>query len=584
LTAEVIEALGDHSGTPSEIASAVAMMIGIYSLVIGLLKLGFLLEFISLPILSGFISAVAITIILNQMDSLLGEPTLGDGTATEIREIFQRLPEANGYACAVGFSSILLLTLLDHAGKRWGRKNKIIWFASITRAFITLVIFTGVGYAVNKPRGIPDNFLFGVAEVEANGQEPPRVPRAELLSKVAGQSITIFLGMTIEHTAIARGFGVKNNYVTDQSQELTYLGVTNVANSFFSAIGVGGAMSRTAVNSACHVRSPLSGFVTTAVVLVSIFKLVGTLYWIPKATLAAIVITAVFPLISSPSTFYRYWRTSLADFISSMIAFWVSLFVSTSIGIGSSVGFNVAYVLLRQVFAQVSTIQVDSQSELEAALDEACNLPSSIPGDTRVFRFNESVFFPNAYRAKTSIIEAIKTHHAPVFSSAESQEAERNWSVSREERLAKLRRQAGIHASSSLPPIRLVVLDFRKVSHIDTTACTHLKVLLSEIRAYGGPDVLVRFAGMSNYVRQRFERAGWNLACDDDVDTCEGLDEGQAVRVYCNVLHAVTARRRQGSLRIIDGSEEEPKSELVTKESESSTATQPTYIGDTPGR
>ena len=58
-------------------------------------------------------------------------------------------------------------------------------------------------------------------------------------------------------------------------------------------MGVGGAMSRTAVNSSCNVRSPLSGFITSAVVLVSIFELMGVLYWIPKATLAAIVITAV---------------------------------------------------------------------------------------------------------------------------------------------------------------------------------------------------------------------------------------------------------------------------------------------------
>ncbi|KAK4096704.1 sulfate transporter 4.1 [Parathielavia hyrcaniae] len=479
LTAQVIKAVGEESGSPSEIASAIAMMVGIYSLVTGLLALGFLLQFISLPTLTGFISAVAITIILNQLDSLLGEPSPGEGTATQIREVFQHLPQANGWACLVGFSSLILLTLLDHAGKRWGNKNKIVWFASITRAFITLMVFTGVGYAVNNPRGSPDRFLFGVAEVQGNGQEPPRIPRADLLSKVATQSIVIFVGTGIEHTGIAYGFGVRNNYVPDQSQELTFLGVANIANSFFHAIGVGGAMSRTAVNSACHVRSPLSGFVTTAVVLVSTVKLVGMLYWIPNATLAAIVIHAVFPLVSSPAVFYRYWRTSLADFVSSMIAL--------------SVGFNVGYVLLRQVFARVSALPAgaDCRSELEAAIDETRKVPSSIPSDTRVFYLNDSVFFPNAYRVKTSVIEAIKTHHAPVSSSAEGQEAERSWSVSREERLAKLRHRAG---------------------------------------AYGGPDVLVRFAAMSKYVRQRFERAGWNMIGDGDETHEEGLGEEQAVR------------------------------------------------------
>ncbi|KAK4233507.1 sulfate transporter family-domain-containing protein [Achaetomium macrosporum] len=569
LTAEIIKQLRGEEWSPSETASAVAMMMGIYGLAIGLLKLGFLLELISLPILSGFISAVAITIALNQMDSLLGEPNVGDGTATQIHDVFQQLPQANGYACAVGFTGILLLTVLDQAGKRWGKKNKIIWFLSITRAFITLVIFTGVGYAVNRSRGSPDNFLFEVAEVQSNGQEAPRVPDTKLLSKVAGQSVAVFIGSAVEHTAIARGFGVRNNYVTDQSQELTFYGVANIANCFFHAIGVGGAMSRTAVNSACNVRSPLSGFVTTAVVLVSIFKLVGTLYWIPKATLAAIIICAVWPLISPPSVFYRYWQTSLADFISSMIALWVSLFVSTEIGIAASVGFNIVYVLLRQIFARISTVP-DPRSELAVALDEARNnpLPSSLPADARVFRFNDSVFFPNAYRAKTAILEAIKTHHAPVFHSPDSAEAERNWSVSGEKRLAKLRRRAGIADPFALPPIGLVVIDFGRTNHVDATACTQLGVLISEIRAYGGEDVLVRFAGMSEYVRQRFERAGWQVVDGEESgeaptgEGVSGVDKNKTVQVYRNVVCAVTAPRHLRTARTAE-KEGEGKGEPV---------------------
>ncbi|KAH6844922.1 sulfate transporter family-domain-containing protein [Chaetomium sp. MPI-CAGE-AT-0009] len=534
LTAEIIESLREEGEwTAPQIASAVATMMGIYGLAIGLLKLGFLLEFISLPVLSGFISAVAITIILNQMDSLLGEPNVGDGTATQIHDIFQQLPQANGYACAVGFTGIFLLTALDQAGKRWGKRNKLVWFLAMTRAFIALVIFTGIGYAVNKPRGNPDNFLFDITQVEFNEQDmrTPQVPSARLLSRVAGRSVAVFIGSAVEHTAIARSFGVRNNYMTDQSQELTFYGVTNIVNSFFHAIGVGGAMSRTAVNSACNVKSPLSGVVTTAVVLVCIFELTGALYWVPKATLAAIIITACWPLISPPSVFYRYWKTSLADFVSSMIAFWVSLFVSTEIGIASSVGFNIVYVLLRQVFARVSTIP-DPRSELAIALDGANNTPPSVPEDTRVFQFTDSVFFPNAYRAKTSIIETLKTHHAPAINSAESPEAERGWSVTREKRLAKLRRP-----------------------------CTHLESLVAEIRAYGGSGVLVRFSGMSQYVQQRFERAGWEIISGDE--TRDGLEEDRVVRSYRNVVCAANAPRQTESTTRTESEEEEKARGLI---------------------
>jgi len=87
LTSEAVKELSPEY-TPSEVASAVALMMGVYGLILGSLRLGFLLEFISLPILSGFISAVAITIILNQMPSLLGENNVGDGVANQIHDVF----------------------------------------------------------------------------------------------------------------------------------------------------------------------------------------------------------------------------------------------------------------------------------------------------------------------------------------------------------------------------------------------------------------------------------------------------------------------------------------------------------------
>ncbi|KAM0268538.1 hypothetical protein ACHAQH_009962 [Verticillium albo-atrum] len=540
LTSENVHALQDR-WTPSEIASATALMMGVYGMILGFLKLGFLLEFISLPVLSGFISAVAITIILNQMDSLLGEDNVGDGAATQIHDIFNELPNANGWACLIGFSGILFLTILDQAGKRWGKKNKTIWLLSITRAFLTLVLFTGISYGVNKNRS---EYLFEVVQVKANGQEAPKFPPQDLIPEVAGRSIAVFIGAAVEHTAIARAFAVRNQYTTDQSQELCYFGVTNFFNSFFHAMGVGGAMSRTAVNSSCNVKSPLSGLITMAVVLICVYELVGTLFWIPKATLAAIIITAVWPLISPPSTFYRYWKTSLADFISSMIAFWVSLFVSTEIGIGAAVGFNIVYVLMRQVFTTLSSSgSSSSQSELARSLHASSTIPRNLPDDTRIFRFNESLFFPNAFGNTSRVLDDVQTFHAPVYNGSHGPETDRNWSVVGEKRVARLRKKAGIHDPSSLPEIGLVILDFSRVNHIDYTAISHLKNLAASIRKYGGENVELRFVGMSPYVRQRFERGKW-LVIDADSTENEDVQEG-TVFLYPDLARAVTAPRKR---------------------------------------
>lgn len=546
--------MGDNSGyTPQQIASAVALMMGVYGMILGFLKLGFLLEFVSVPIITGFISAVAITIMLNQMGSLLGISISSSAkTYTQIRDIFQLLPTASGLTCAVGFTCILMLTLLDKAGKRWGDTNRLVWVLSITRAFLALVLYTGVSYAVNHTRA-EDDYLFAVVKVKSQGQEAPAIPPGDLIGKVASASLTVFIGATIEHTAIARAFGVKNNYVPDQSQELCYFGVCNFFNSFFHAMGVGGAMSRTSVNSSCKVRSPLSGVITTAVILVCIYQLVGTLYWIPKAALAAIIICAVWPLIYPPSTFYRFWKTSLADFISSMLAFWLSLFYSTELGIFVPIGFNIVYLILRQTFASVTTSPAPARSELASSLDAARGLPptsreaDAMLRDVHVFRFNETLYFPNSYRLSQRVLDSVQTHHAPHYDGSYGSEKTRNWSVVAEKRIDRLRKAAGVTDPTALPPIGLVVLDFGRVNHIDLTAVSHLKTLVAEVRRYGGSGVEFRFVDMTPYVRERFERAGWPILDGSEFLAATKEEEAKVTRLYGSIAEAVMASRRGDS-------------------------------------
>ncbi|PPJ56431.1 hypothetical protein CBER1_05465 [Cercospora berteroae] len=565
---------GDSSVTPAQVASAMALWMGVFGMILGFLNLGFLLDFISLPVLSGFISAVAMTIILSQIPSLLGEAkSTASDTAGKIHDVFAKLPTANGYACAIGFTGLLFLTVIEKCGKQWSDKNKFVWFMTITRAFTCLVLYTGISYAVNKKYDDNDDYLFNVAQVLASGIPKPELPPTRLITALPGRSIAVFIGAAIESTAIARGFAVRNNYSCDQTQELVYFGIVNFANSWFHAMGVGGAMSRTAVNSACKVKSPLSGIFTTAVVLITLYFISGALYWVPSSTLAAIIICAVWPLISSPKVFYTYWKTSLADFIASMIALWVCLFESTEFGIAAAVGFNIVYILLRQVFTRVTHASDDSPLELQHRLVPSNSSAGTdgIPEGIRVFRFNESFFFANAYRVANSMTDAIKTYHSPHHSSSFGSEADRNWSVAGEKRIARLRRRAGITNPSELPPIQAVILDFTKCNHIDATAVTQLKTFLKELSKYGGPGTQCRFVGMTKYVRERFERAGF-LILDEEggVSSAQATAAGVgavAVRIYPSVAQAISVRPE--SPDVIDFDEKE-KMDVDVEEVENS--------------
>lgn len=541
LTSEAVHALEDEY-EPGKIAAAVALWMGAFGLILGFLKLGFLLEFISEPVLTGFISAAAIIIGSGQIKNLLGQKNIGDGFKNIVHDTFAELPNASGPTAAVGITGMVLLIALQEVGKRWGKKHKAIWLLSIMRAFLCLVIFTGVSYAVNKDRD-SDDYLFAVTKMKQKGLITPAVPDSVLLNKTATHAIAAFIAAAVEHVAIARAFGARGNYLTDPSQELCYLGITNFFNSFFVGMGVGGAMSRTAVNAQCNVRSPLSGVVTTGAVLLCLYLLTDALYWIPKATLAAIVITAIWPLIGHWRTYYGFWRTSLADWIAAMLAFWLTLFVNSETGIGAGVGWSVVYYLLRLAWQKTHSIGSNSNSEIVRSIDAARGMPRTIPPDVRIFRFSENVFFPNATRIKNQLVDGVKTFHNPAYSTTNGAEADRKWSVVGEQRVKKLRKREGITDIAALPPIRIVVMDWTKVTHTDATAMHVLKEVFAEVKKYGGKDVEIRFAAMQDNVRHRFERAGFDIIDVDSSTASEPAEPGpKTVRVYKSVADAVTGR------------------------------------------
>ena len=177
---------------------------------------------------------------------------------------------------------------MEKVGKKYGKKHFAIKYFASSRAVIVLVIFTLISYLVNKDRG--SKLVWAISKVNTKGIQVPQAHDAGLISKVSTRSVAPLVACTLEHLAVGKAFGRRNGYAIDQSQELNYLGVTNLVNSFFGSMPVGGAMSRTAVNSECRVKSPLNGLVTAGFILLTLYAFSPALYWLPKATLSAIII------------------------------------------------------------------------------------------------------------------------------------------------------------------------------------------------------------------------------------------------------------------------------------------------------
>ncbi|KAF3016169.1 hypothetical protein E8E14_009754 [Neopestalotiopsis sp. 37M] len=544
LTAEIVASYSDEY-SPAAIASAVAFMVGIYCLILGLLGLGFLLDYVSVPVLTGFISATALTIGFGQLGSLIGLSDTPSMVFDIIGDALKRLPKWDGPTCGVGIGSIILLIAIEKIGKKLGERHFVFKYVASSRAIIVLFLFTLISYLVNKDRG--SDLVWAISKVSTHGIATPKSHDAGLIGKAAARSFAPLVACALEHLAVAKAFGRRNGYAIDQTQELNYLGVTNLVNSFFGAMPCGGAMSRTAVNSECRVRSPLSGLVTAAWIILTIYVFSPALYWIPKATLAAIIIMAVINLFGPVSLFYKYWRMSLADFIASQLAFWLTIFQSAEIGIGAGVAWSLVWSLLRSAFVKAdinmstsSDSAADSQG-LDRFNTTAGDLSTvSVPSDTVIVHFNDSIFFPNAARNKRVTVEAIQLVYDKLPDATVFRSRERSWSVAAERRVERVRRER--HITLRDVPLSVVVFDFTMTSWIDTTGVLALGELKADIRLHCGKEVQFRMVGMSPGVRSRFARAKWPLS---DYDDEHYLDVDV---LYPTLERAIVDRERLGSV------------------------------------
>lgn len=507
---------------PTLVAATMAVSIGILSLIMGAFKLGWLLDFVSLPVLVGFFLSAGLIIIQGQVPTILGEVGVSNDFITQGPDIIHKINTAQPITIAIGVSSLALLIILQLIGKKWGKNNAAIWAISTSKNAIVLLLFTGISYGVNKDRAVP---LFAVTGEVPKGLAKPQLPNPGLLLALIFLSIPIFIAASLEHVMIAKSFARKDNYHIDQSQELTYLGVTNIINGILGGMPVGGSIITSAINSEAGVRSPLGGIFTSGIVLLGIYAITGALFWIPKASLAAIIIVAVINVLPPQSIALKYWKISFMDFVGNFLAMNFTLVAGAEMGIGLGVAFMLIYTLIRTVFAHAEPV---TRSDLERKYGNepslGTNEPNYIPPGTQVLEFNEAIFYLNAERLRRDIMNTIQTYQTGL--PEDERPKERLWNDLGQKRIDDMRRNSTLNLPTRyIPRIRVLVLDFTHVSFIDTTGMQMLEDMKAELIAYAGEDVEIRIVGMNAALKSRFKRAKWELATAEE--SMKGLADGK---------------------------------------------------------
>ena len=341
LTAAALAPLAAQ-GSPEYVAYAalLAGMVGLVQVAMGTLRLGYLTNFISLPVLTGFTAAASIAIGLSQVPPLLGVGgARGQGTLALIHHVVTSLPKTKPATLVLGLLSIAALELLRKKRPQFPRALVVAIAASVL--VLLVPFFRDVATVGTIPQGLP----------------PFRLPTLDrsIVESLAPSATTLALIAFLEAFSVSKAFAEKSGHEPMPNREFGALGAANVAASLVGGYPITGGLSRSAVNANAGAKSKLAGAITATVVLLALVLLTPLFARIPKAALAAIVVTSIVALVDVP-TMKRLYRVKRSDFGMLAATFAVTLGIGFTEGILFGVALSIGFFLYETTKPHVAVL------------------------------------------------------------------------------------------------------------------------------------------------------------------------------------------------------------------------------------
>lgn len=326
--------------TPEETLAAALVLTflsGLFLLLLGLLRLGFMANFLSHPVISAFVTASALIIGLSQMQHVFGVSASGQNFLGILGSLLGQLGSINFITFSMGAGSIAFIIFSKpviknlflkigvdaHIATTLSRSGPLL-VALITGllAYIFRLDQQGVQLLGEVPRGLPNFGLPGFS--------------IDLLNSLIGSALLISIIGFVESISVAQTLAARRRERVDLNQELVGLGASNLATSLGGGFPVSGGFSRSVVNFEAGAATPAAGLFTAILIAVVALFFTPALFWLPRVSLAAIIIVAVYGLIDF-SVLKKAWVYSKADFAAVFITLVLTLLIGVEVGIGSGV-------------------------------------------------------------------------------------------------------------------------------------------------------------------------------------------------------------------------------------------------------
>jgi SulP family sulfate permease len=451
---------------------ALALLVGAIAVVASLLRLGFLAQLLSKPVLVGYITGVGLTLLSSQLSKFTGVPIASGEFFARCWEFAHKLARVQWTTLAFATLSLLSLVALRKRAPK------------LPGALIVVTAGSLIAWALSlESRGIR---LVGAISAALPSPSLPLVSARDFIKLVPTALGIALVGYT-DNVLTGRSIAAKHGYAIDPNQELAALGTINIASALTGGFPVSSSASRTAVPSSLGSKTQLVGLISSLFLLATLVLLAPLLSRIPQASLAAVIVAAAIAIIDVPG--YRaLWKVSRTEFALAVVTALSVMVFDLLTGVLLAVGLSVLVT-----FAKI-TVPHDAILVRGEGLDGWVDSDNPEAGKglegLLVYRFDAPLFFANTERFRTRLLDAIERNPGA-----------EEW----------------------------VVLDFEGVGAVDATALEMLEGLAAELRAQKltiavaranhralaalqraglhGPEGFVVFATINAAVRAFSERA-----------------------------------------------------------------------------
>lgn len=384
-----------QTGSAEYLAAAVAMAMisGLMLLLLGILRFGFLANFLSHPVVSGFITASGIIIALSQARHILGIQGHGDTLPDLIASLLPHLGDTNLVTLVTGCAAILFLFWA-----RSGLKSILqrLGFEETTAGMVAKAGPVFVILATTLASYTGDYSALGVALVGEVPQGLPSlgVPAFDLglWSELAVSALLITIIGFVESVSVGKTLAAKRRQRINPNQELVALGSANIASAVSGGFPVTGGFSRSVVNFDAGARTPAASILAAVGIALAALLLTPVLFYLPKATLAATIIVAVTSLLDF-KVIQRAWQYSLSDFIAVVLTIGATLLLGVELGVLAGILASISLHLYKTTRPHIAVIGAVAGTEhfRNVYRHNVITHPNLVS-----LRVDESLYFANA--------------------------------------------------------------------------------------------------------------------------------------------------------------------------------------------